>query len=361
MAFQNESGNNKQRLNLSSLAEQIVLEDMFTFGETKRSTFINRIFENYYPKAEASVSRILNQLDGKLSELLSDLSNDQLTKKRLIQKLHNQRLEELEKKVGSYPKGGSWPIALNKKNFEYLTAPNSECREEKYYKKITGYLKALIEEYARLPYVEREKIYFLPYFTVIYEAIENKYRLKVVTDQDMIFSVYPYQIMCDPLSTIHYLVGYSTRYDEPETDKCPCSFKIAALKAIQAEKSKSGFLSNSMKQQLSKTITSRGVQFMIGSETEIHVRLTEAGVHKYHRLVHLRPTKTQEPVGDIYTFQCTMGQAEFYFFKFGKDAEILFPEELRKKFGNMYQQAASIYQEQEEVPIDPVDTTEKVN
>ena len=75
MAFQNESGNNKQRLNLSSLAEQIVLEDMFTFGETKRSTFINRIFENYYPKAEASVSRILNQLDGKLSELLSDLSN----------------------------------------------------------------------------------------------------------------------------------------------------------------------------------------------------------------------------------------------------------------------------------------------
>ena len=44
-----------------------------------------------------------------------------------------------------------------------------------------------------------------------------------------------------------------------------------------------------MKQQLSKTIMTRGVQFMISSETEIHVGLTETGMHKYHRLVHLRP------------------------------------------------------------------------
>ena len=349
MAFQNESGNNKQRLNLSTLGQQVVSEDMFTFGEHKRSTFINHIFENYYPIAEASVSLQLNQLDGQLSDLLSGPLEDEQTKKRLIKRIQNKRKEALETKAKSYEKGKSQPITLNKRVFNYLTEPTSECKEEKHYKKITEYLKAVIEEYARLPYIERERIYFLSYMEQIEQAIQNKYRLKVVTDQKKTFYVYPYQIMCDPLSTVHYLVGYSAESDSSDAEKRPCSFKIAALGSIQTEKSNGRSLNSSMKQQLLKIIASRGVQFMIGSEAEIRVRLTEKGVHKYHRLVPLRPAMIGEPEEDIYTFQCTIGQAKFYFFKFGEDAEILSPAELRDEFKNMYQQAADLYQKKERI------------
>ena len=48
---------------------------------------------------------------------------------------------------------------------------------------------------------------------------------------------------------------------------------------------------------------------------------------------------------DVYIFNCTKAQAEFYFFKFGSDAEILSPVDLRDKFALMYKDAAAVYHE----------------
>ena len=80
----------------------------------------------------------------------------------------------------------------------------------------------------------------------------------------------------------------------------------------------------------------------MGNEAEIHVKLTKAGVYKYRRHTHLRPplVRTED---DVYVFQCTTAQAEFYFFKFGKDAEILLPTNLRERFKSMYEAAANTY------------------
>ena len=178
--------------------------------------------------------------------------------------------------------------------------------------------------------------------TEIQNAIHEERQLRIMTDKDVIYSVYPYEILSDPLSTANYLVGYCTRYDYPEDEKRPCSFKISALKSVRLEKSKSAFLKNSMWKQLSHTISSHGVQFLVGNEAEIHVKLTKAGVYKYRRHTHLRPplVRTED---DVYVFQCTTAQAEFYFFKFGKDAEILLPTNLRERFKSMYEAATNTY------------------
>lgn len=56
-----------------------------------------------------------------------------------------------------------------------------------------------------------------------------------------------------------------------------------------------------------------------------------------------------------------MSQAKFYFFQFGKDAENLSPEELRKMFENIYQQTASTYQEQGGILTDKPSTKENAN
>ena len=218
------------------------------------------------------------------------------------------------------------------------------CKEDKYYDNKRGkYIKCVLEEYARLPYIEREKIYLTPFITEIEKAIHDKKQLRVTTEKGAIYNVYPYDISSDPLSTANYLVGYSQQDDNPDAELRPCSFRISALKHVKISKSKSAFIPKEKQKNLSKLVASRGVQFLISTEEEIHVRLTDSGRHKYYRQSHLRPTLVEEQEGNIFVFRCTNAQAEFYFFKFGKDAEILFPAELREKFKSMYQSAADIY------------------
>lgn len=346
MAFitRDEDGgsNNKQHLNLSTLAYEVILCDMFAFREEKLSGFINTVFEYYHPIAEASIARTLNHLIGDLSKCISEVPGDKKTKKIVLDKIVSQKKDSLIKKAESYEGGKSFKFWINKSNYEYLSEPSSECSEDKYYSRRGKYIKSVLEEYARLPYVEREKIYFSPFVTEIKNAIREERQLRIVTDKNAIYSVYPYEVLSDPLSTANYLVGYCKRYDDPEDEKRPCSFRISALKSVKMEKSKSGFLKNSVWEQLAHTISSRGVQFMVGNEAEVRVKLTEAGVSKFRRQTHLRPRLIRKQ-GDIYVFQCTTAQAEFYFFKFGGDAEILLPIELRERFKSMYKAAANTY------------------
>lgn len=347
MAFaardEDQSGNNKQHLNLSALAYEVILSDMFSFGEEKLSGFINTVFEYYYPLAEASIAQTLNRLTGELDKRLSDIPGDEITKKRVLKMLVSQKRDILIEKAESYDSGKAFKFWLNKRNLEYLTEPNSECGEDRYYSRRGKYIKAVLEEYARLPYIEREKIYYSPLVEETKAAIRDEKRLRIVTGTDTIYSVYPYEILSDPLSTTNYLVGFSIRYDNPEDEKRPCSFKISALKSVKLEKSKSAFLKSSIWKQLSQTIASRGVQFMVGNEAEIHVKLTKAGVNKFRRQTHLRPLLVREQEDGEYIFHCTTAQAEFYFFKFGKDAEIIYPVELRNRFKSMYEAAANTY------------------
>lgn len=347
--------NNKQHLNLSAQAYEVIQNDMFTFGEEKLSGFINRIFEQYAPVAEASVSRTLNRRRDELTQLFERIAGDEKTKERIRKMLLQRTKDRLVEKALSYEKGRAFKFWLNKRNLIYLTEAESECGEEEYYGDHRGkYIKSVLEEYARLPYVQRERIYFSPFVEVVRSAIGEQHQLRIVTGRDMVYSVYPYEIFCDPLSTANYLVGYSKRYSHPEDDLRPCSFRISALSSIKEEKSKSAFLKEEKRRQLAQTVASRGVQFMSSEEEEIQVKLTFSGETKYHRQVHLRPTLVRR-IGekkDIFVFQCTAAQAEFYFFKFGADAEILQPPGLREKFITLHRNALNIYLAAEQSPLD---------
>lgn len=339
--------NNKQHINLSPLAYEVVLSDMFTFGEERLSGFINTIFAQYAPEAEASVSRSLNAMRGRLVKCLSEIPGDEKTKNRVINCLVAKEQERLVEQASSYGSGKPFKFWLNKENLRYLTEADSECGEEAYYARRGKYIKSVIEEYARLPYVRREQIYFLPFVETIRYAVREEKQLRVVTGADTVYSIYPYGILSDPLSTANYLVGYCRRYGFSEEEKRPASFRISALKSVKAEKSKSAFLKERECKELAEKIAARGVQFMADSETEVCVRLTEAGMYKYRRQAHLRPILVRREE-DCFVFRCTLAQAEFYFFKFGKDAEVIRPASLREKMRTMYREAANAYGPAEE-------------
>ncbi len=338
----NDSINKKQHLNLSSFAYDVIQADIFAFGESTLSGFINRIFECYHAEASASISRSINELKGEMEKLMAEVAGDERTKQKVTHKILQAKTSTLLRQSQSYENGLGFKFSLNEKNFRYLSDDYSECEEEQYYARRGEYIKSVIEEYARLPFVTRERVYYSAYVDEIHYALQKGCQLRVTTEKNGVYSVYPYKILTDPLSIANYLLGYCKRYDTPDEEKRPCSFRISALQAIKAEKSKSSFLKLSEREALLKTIHLRGVQFMIGDEAEIYVKLTDRGVERYHRQVHLRPLLIRKE-GDIYVFQCTTAQAEFYFFKFGEDAEILFPTQLRDKFKAMYEAAAHVY------------------
>ena len=94
-------------------------------------------------------------------------------------------------------------------------------------------------------------------------------------------------------------------------------------------------------------IKKRGVQFLSYKEQKIVIQLTSEGKKKYAALRYLRPTHSGVQ-DNIYTFYCTLNQAEFYFLKFGSDAEILEPAELRERFATAYRTAHMLYNDDTE-------------
>lgn len=72
--------------------------------------------------------------------------------------------------------------------------------------------------------------------------------------------------------------------------------------------------------------------------------LTEKGKEFYRSRLNYRPQKiNSESTEDEYVFSCTEQQAYVYFLSFGKDAEIIAPEKLRKRMKEFYESASNKY------------------
>jgi predicted DNA-binding transcriptional regulator YafY len=63
----------------------------------------------------------------------------------------------------------------------------------------------------------------------------------------------------------------------------------------------------------------------------------------YNEQIHMRPAYTEIINGDEYRFHCSTTQADFYFFKFGKEAEVLSPQRLRELFRRKHADAVAVY------------------
>lgn len=343
MAFEltpSQQENQKFRIGLSEFALEVIRHDIAVFGNgCDRGSYINDILENYMPKAQSSISRVLaSEYDG-IEDCLSAMQNAS----DIRMSLYNRRARQLHERMPKYDVSETKIHRLRNEIVTELTAHH--CTEDQYYgkKNATGYIKAVIEEYVRLPYVEREIIYFNKKVQVIEEAVD-KCILDVSAVSGESYALIPHSIKQDAMYTANYLVCYSQQYDDFNTrggNMRPACFRISRLRSVLPTEHEAK-LTSEQKQILQDKIKNRGVEFLSYQETNVVVRLSKEGQKKYRELRHLRPRSIRVD-GDIYTFNCTVNQAEFYFFKFGQDAEILKPPELRKRFANMYHNAHAVY------------------
>lgn len=347
--FNDFNAENKLRIPLTAYAAHIIENDCFNFSK-KKTTLINAIILNYNQTAACSISLRLREYKEELASYSKALRRNVNTE--LIDQIIAGKAKELtDKYARRYPADVSWQITLSKKTKELLTIDSTSCEEQYYGQKPGHYVRALLEEYTKLPHYLREEIIFKPFLDEAKNAIDRHYILKVTTENGICFSIKPHSIMTDPLSMFHYLIGYNANYDKNNIDNTNSftseiiSLRISRLISVEQQYSSSGKLTETELATLSKELKTKGVQFITSKKHEIQIWLSDDGIKKYESQAHLRPPVLRKSANDehIYYFECTDSQILFYFFKFGQDAKIISPPELAFQFKKQYKEAYELY------------------
>lgn len=358
MSFSAINEDRRIYINLSEYAQSIIEDDMRSFlpkkpkKEMTESSFINTIFKNYRDAANASISIRKQEYAEQLKQQLYDNSSSQ--KETIIVQLSDYYANTLFEETKMYKKGKSKKYKLQTENLEYLM--DEDCTEDIYYKinerdSIPLYLKAIIEEYCYKTYVERERIYYKDIIDKIKQAIPGKTG-KNKTDRKMLslqldnneqIKIKPYDITPNSIQSYNYLVGYAVYPSSPNyPNEYPISIRLSRIYNVKSLGT-SAFISAQKKAELVNLIKTRDIAFLSTREESFTVRLTDYGIKKYNSIHHMRPMYIEKIDEHTYTFRCPKNQFQFYFFKFGSDAEVLSPPDVREQFKTMYLNALDIY------------------
>lgn len=342
------SADHKQHLNLSTHAYHVIYHDMFTFMHSDSlSGFVNAIFSRYYEYADASISLAISRKEEEFKQILKGCSDE------IINALVENEKQKFLKKVASYGSGCMMKIRLNNENFAFLYSDEQEdpeafhFPEDRYYKNVGQYVKAVLEEYAEKSFFEREEIYFREMLQTIEHCTQTGTLLRLEFQNGM-FDMKPYGIHSDQEQEYHFLAGISCPKGEPASGERITSVRLSQILSVQTRSYRSGRLTNEQKKQIQHLIRTAGIQFLNQDPAEeIVVYMTKEGARKYRKMLHLRPLLVKkEDFEDhsIYHFYCTQLQARFYLFRLGGDTYVLKPESLREALRERYLAAAEMYE-----------------
>ena len=359
MGFVNTNGyplineEHKLRISLSTNARIKMTEDMTIFRVSKATTFINTVFDNYKNEAKASISLYLYQRKLAYEELFSKSDLDDNSRKAAIECLLSQEKKIATRKVEALisSKGEGKLYHINNKNIQFLT---EDCEEEEFYSRPGLYMRAVIEEYCSLPFIERERIYRKDVYRAIEYACNKHKTLKIKVNQYgkvRTFYVYPYKILPDPLQTQSYLTCYSMDADSEEKNKTIASFSMARLNSPTVL-AKTFHLNKAERTAIQTQVEKNSPAYLLDKTEQIQVRLTENGKQIYQSRLSNRPERIEALSTDhIYVFDCTPRQIFNFFFSFGPEAEIMSPESIREHFHNTLADTLSLYSNTRSKPL----------
>ncbi len=347
--FKDFNTENKLRIPLSAFASQVIENDCLNFSQ-KKTTLINSIILNHYQNAECSISLRLREYREELIKLLGHKAKQN---ESMLKSIIDSRAKILtEKYARRFPADVNWQITLNKRAKALLTE-DTYAREDLYYGNKPGhYVRALLEDYAQLPYHRREEIVFKQLIDIINIGIKDHLVLNLTNTRGSHLSIKPYKIETDPMSMYHYLVGYNIEAIESQNDPDSTyyyppviSIRVSRLVDVEIQYFQSGAISMQEERQIKKELEEKTVQFVSGKSSIISVWLSDRGIRNYESQLHLRPSVIGiDPSDDhIYMFECTEAQILYYFLRFGKDVKILSPSSLADRFRQSYTEALENY------------------
>lgn len=328
--------NDSLQLKLSSYAAYILNCDKgaFMIDAKQRSPFINKIVKNYWAESNAMTEP---------TEKFNYQGNVQI-RLQLNTNLSNELGDMID-----------LPSNIN---IVKLYSYNNKFSAAKF-------IAAILEEYALLPFVERERIFYCDVFEKLLWIItdnnpKNKKIAVCETTSGNSIEIYPVRICMDEWSTYNYLIGLV--FDKKRQEIVPICMRISRIKSVVSKKATNYFseIGEAHITRLDEDVNEFGVMFLSTESKLIRVkiRFTKRGKWMYDTMHFMRPPYTETESNEngecVMTFICTERQIENYFLKFGKDAEIIKseiiksneliePGELREKFLSFYREAYKMY------------------
>lgn len=347
-----DTGMNQIRLRISYQAYETILQDINEFQNIPQkeqvSSFLNRMLKNFWTEAESTIAEKKPEIFQKYLAWLSDTGHAEEIALKLTEQELKTNQEHIRQKY-SQPKkasGQNFKLIMTKSTREML---EKSQEAELYQDNIADYLAALIQEYTVLPRKERERIFFKETYQKINHCIKEQHQAEI-TIQNKNYLIKPFLIATNGFLPYYYVVGYARLKDSDLfSEEKLLSFRLQRIQNAEEKEEISYTFTNFQKSEL-KTLLKTPVKitYLAGKEEKILVRLTETGYRLYqHVILSGRPAyleKALVPDGGVQlTFNCTQEQIYQYFIKFGKDAEIISPADLRERFATIHQIAVEYY------------------
>ena len=340
----------RQHINLSQYAYEIIMNDSLTFmGKVNVSGFINMIVKN------SGIHHFDDVLLGEESRIESELKEAKIkysiSDKETIEKISKAHLRVHISTNSSFPKEVSLKIRLQKDLHEDLYPLNEDWEGAKYQISQGQFIKAIMEDYARHTFFERESIYFKETIELLETHINaeesKKGILPIILNDETKLYIKPLRISEAYEAPYHYLIGMSSL--EADKNYQPSSTRISNIRCVKRSLSSyvSGKLTAKDKKAISLKIKASKVPYIRGETKEFKILLSDSGINMFNSIFHQRPMydslKKNSDGTTTMTFTATERQITNYFFQFGKEAYIISPEETRNWVREKYKAALESY------------------
>ena len=353
MGFYVSKENRQIRLRISYQAYETILQDIAEFQNIPEkeqiSSFLNKILNNFWQEAESTVYAKKQKIHDQYLEWLKGLENAQKAAEQLTEKEIQDRFKKVKERY-SQPqraKGQNLKLIMTKPTMEMLK--NSE--EQNLYDNISDYSAALIQEYTTLSRKERERIFFKDLFKTINLCIKHKHQAEIEINDS--YLVKPYKIATNGFLPYYYVVGYARRKNKLTAPWKLMSFRLQRIRSITEKEEDEYKFTKEQEAELKELFkTPAKIAYLSEKEEKIVVRLTQRGYNDYQKkILSSRPTcidkkklsDLEHPFVYELTFSCSSMQAYQYFIRFGMEVKVISPEQLRKGFKNLHENAVKYY------------------
>lgn len=227
---------------------------------------------------------------------------------------------------------------------------------------VSDYFRSMIKEFSKLSFEQKEKVMFLTVYSTIEQAIKNKKNINITVSIRRKNKTAEQQFICSPYAIIPSSdTGYN--YLLAASDDRIIVNKIQDIKYVSYDHSTYD-LSEEITEELKNS--KRNPEFAFEAPVKIYVLLTKWGIKMLHQIKTLRPSgkkiddaempkelKTKidsirndlDQETELYCFNSSEKQAEFYFERFGSNAIVVYPESLRNKIAYFYKSGSLAYKQ----------------
>lgn len=255
-------------------------------------------------------------------------------------------------------------VGFNIKPNKAIIAKTTEAGldpESDYSADFAAYYIQFIEEYCRMTLIDRERVFYKQLIGNLMDDIELKYLLKLTKNDKWDTYIFPYAVKGSDDVHKCYITGFALRKTESgyiykKTLCVPLNKilnyqrieKINPEKQIFFEENSDIQSYSDMKEYIEYRFRTDGVLYLSDILRDVTVRLSDNGREMLLSRTLYRPFyQFDENDNYLIHFRATQLQTFMYFFKFGREAEILQPKKYRDFFLQKYKESYLLYSKDE--------------